>query len=65
MKEFREARLCKVYSIEGQDGVYDRITKKDAEGDDMALQAHIGDSISWFRPSSLLNTDSVKQDQEG
>lgn len=59
MKEFKEATLRKIYSIEGSSGFYDRVTKRDADGDESCIQAHIGDSIAWFRPASVPMDDEV------
>lgn len=58
MKEVKEANVVKVFQVEGEAGLFKKITSKQAlefnaaneDERDHAIQAILGSTLSWFIP---------------
>lgn len=51
MKEIAEARKVNAFRIEGQKGLFRKVSRIEAEHHvDIAIQALLGSTISWFIP---------------
>lgn len=50
MKEVKEAVPVRLFAIEGHQQFFKKVTAAEAKGDEKAVQALFGSTISWFLP---------------